>query len=641
MMPPLAKGLVDAKGVALLREWIQQMNTAPTAVVSSDVISGNTPLTVDFTGSDSTDDYGIVSFQWDFGDGNGSSEPNPTHTYTISGVYMATLLVTDAIGLQDSNSITITVNAPNGEPNAVAKADTTSGEAPMTVNFVGSDSTDDNGIVSYEWDFADGETSLETDPSHEFISEGSYQVTLTVTDAQGLQDSESITITVNAPNSAPDAIAEADTTSGEAPMTVNFVGNDSTDDNGIVSYEWDFADGETSLETDPSHEFISEGSYQVTLTVTDAQGLQDTDSIVITVNAQNGAPVAIASAYSLSGDAPLTIGFTGSDSTDDKGIESYFWDFGDGNTSQEADPLHTFQTVGTYQTSLTVTDADGLQDSTTLIVTVQIQNEGPTAIITSDVMSGVAPLTINFMGSAIANSGIETYFWDFGDGATSENANTSHIFEIPGTYQVTLLVIDEQGREDNESLTITVLDSNEPPTAIATADILSGDAPLTVRFEGSKSTDDNGIESYFWDFGDDETSTLPDPEHMFTNSGTYQVILTVTDNKGLQDTDMVTIVSNETNESLEVIDFNIIMAPNPTTNFIELTVVGSQSSNGLKSILIHDTTGRLIQNYNPNNLKKANNVYEVPLYGLTDETYFITVLVDVEKPISKRILLRN
>jgi len=198
-----------------------------------------------------------------------------------------------------------------GDLIAVPEATPLSGEVPLLVNFTGSNSLDDVGVETYFWDFKDGTTSTEADPTHTFTVVGSYLVELTVTDIDGNSSTNSITITVNPAgnNEAPVAIADATPSEGDAPLEVSFTGNGSTDDVAIVSYLWDFQDGTTSNEVDPTHIFTVVGVYDVTLTVTDGEGLTNTATIQITVNAPNQGPVAIATATPLIGSAPLEVNF--------------------------------------------------------------------------------------------------------------------------------------------------------------------------------------------------------------------------------------------------------------------------------------------------------------------------------------------
>ena len=304
-------------------------NTAPNASFTSSV-QNKTASFVDT----SVDDKGVVSHSWTFGDGGTSSTKNPSHTYTTDGTYQVSLTVSDAEGLTDNynSSVSIGGTPPDGcdglsawsastsyksgdevshkgnkytatwwstgaDPEIFSNVWRNDGECSSTgenqppsasftysanqlsVSFTDT-STDDNGVVSRSWSFGDGATSSSQNPAHTYSAAGSYSVSLTVTDAQGLQNTTSQTVTVSSGgnNQAPDA-AFTVSTSG---LTANF-SDQSRDDNGIESYSWSFGDGATSSAANPSHTYATAGSYSVTLTVTDREGLQDSASQTVTV----------------------------------------------------------------------------------------------------------------------------------------------------------------------------------------------------------------------------------------------------------------------------------------------------------------------------------------------------------------------
>lgn len=318
----------------------------------------------------------IVSYQWtqESGPANATLSGELTADLDASdlivGEYVFRLTVTDDENTTGFDEVTITVLPENGNmaPTAVATATPLTGDAPLEVSFTGSNSTDDVGIVSYAWDFKDGNSSTDADPTHTFTTAGSYEVELTVTDGEGLTDTATVTITVGQMgNQAPTAVAEATPTSGEAPLTVSFTGSNSTDDVGVVSYAWDFMDGSTSTEADPSHVFTTDGIYTVELTVTDGEGLTDTATVQISVGT---GPFAVIQVDPLTGEAPLLVRFTGSGSNGSAAITGYLWDFGDGNTSTDADPEHIYTIPGTYTASLTVTDADGMTNTASVDIVV-------------------------------------------------------------------------------------------------------------------------------------------------------------------------------------------------------------------------------------------------------------------------------
>lgn len=158
-------------------------NDTPVASATASSNMVNTGQSINFSGSLSTDDIGIFSYDWDFGDGNSSTMSDPQHTYTSDNIYEVVLTVTDDGGLIDTVTLSITI-LPNEPPKAVVSSDKTSGPNILTVNFTGSGSSDDVGITGYLWDFGDGTTSAQINPSHDFAVTGNYDVQLAVSDGQ-------------------------------------------------------------------------------------------------------------------------------------------------------------------------------------------------------------------------------------------------------------------------------------------------------------------------------------------------------------------------------------------------------------------------------------------------------------------------
>jgi PKD repeat protein len=171
-------------------------------------------------------------------------------------------------------------------PVAMAAApDYSSNYAPLYVGFSGSGSTDADGSVdTWSWDFGDGDSSGGVLADHTFDAPGTYVVTLTVTDNDGLSDSDSLNIVVL--NQAPVAVANADNTSGTAPLTVNFSGDNSYDLDSfgsIVAYSWDFGDGTSSSQANPGHTFTSGSQADAILTVTDNLGATASATVALDI----------------------------------------------------------------------------------------------------------------------------------------------------------------------------------------------------------------------------------------------------------------------------------------------------------------------------------------------------------------------
>ena len=264
------------------------------------------------------------------------------------------------------------------------------------MSFDGTDSTDDEGIVTYLWNFGDDSTGSGVTATHIYPNEGTYSVTLTVTDNEGVQNTSApITIEVTSvPNNPPVAEAIADTTNGPAPLTVAFDGSSSTDDEGpIASYDWDFGDGEEGSGASVTHIYQNSGVFTAKLTVTDGVGASDEATVLIT--ATNIAPTASFSANPTSGDIDLTVQVDAGESSDPDGsIVQYDWDFGDDTTAQGVTASHTYTTAGDFTITLTVTDNGDKTNSTTTVI----------SAIDSSSLNAPTGLTASVSGSTVSLS---------------------------------------------------------------------------------------------------------------------------------------------------------------------------------------------------------------------------------------------
>jgi len=241
-----------------------------------------------------------------------------------------------------------------------------------------------------------------------------------------------------------------------------------------------------------------------------------------------GSPLsANANAAPTSGQAPLTVNFTGS-ASGGTAPYSYSWTFGDGGTSTSQNPSHTYSSASTYTATLTVTDSVSATASKSLTITATATSPPLTANASASPTSGQAPLTVSFTGSASGGTSPYSYSWTFGDGGSSTSQNPSHTYSSAGTYTATLTAKDSTNATNSKSLTITVTSVPSQLLAAATASPTSGQAPLTVNFTGS-ATGGTAPYSYSWTFGDGGTSTSQNPSHVYSSNGDYTATLTVTD----------------------------------------------------------------------------------------------------------------
>ena len=361
----------------------------------------------------------------------------------------------DGDGLTDSADPDCASNvAPVADPNGPYNASVGS-----PVSFDGGGSTDSDGsVVAYEWTFGDGSSATGVAPTHTYLADGTFDVTLTVTDDGGAIDTASTTATITAQPLPPIADAGGPY-SGVVGAPVSFDGTGSGDPDGtITSYAWDFGDGGTASGATPTHTFSVDGTFTVSLTVTDNDGLADVGATSATINAAGGNVPPVANANGpYSGTEGVAVQFSSEGSMDTDGtVVSYAWDFGDGSASSAANPMHTYVAAGTYNVTLTVTDdaADTGSDVTSATIEAVIVNAAPVADA-SGPYSGYVGEAIVFDGnsSSDADGTIVRYDWDFGDGATASDAGPgpSHTYAATGSYTVTLTVTDDAGATDSET----------------------------------------------------------------------------------------------------------------------------------------------------------------------------------------------
>jgi len=459
---------------------------------------------VDASGSYDPDLGTIVSYDWNWGDGmtESSAVATATHTYAAEGTYTITLTVTDNDALV-SDPATQIVDAVM-EPAQVS--------ASFTANIVyldlSVDASASTGVLplSFAWDFGDGMTGTGVTASHSYAAAGTYTVTLTVTDANMATATASKDVT--ATEVPPLVPPVASFTANIVYLDLSVDASASSDVDGtVVAWAWDFGDGATASSKTATHSYAAAGDFTVTLTVTDNDGLTGTASKQVTAVEPPIPPVA-----SFTADITyLDLSVDASASSDPDGALplTFAWNFGDGTMGSGVTATHSYAAGGDYTVTLTVTDADGLSDTDVQVVTAVEPPKPPVASF--EASADYLVVSVDGSGSSDPDGTVVAWAWDFGDGATATGETATHEYAAAGTYLIKLTVTDSQDLTDDASQSVTVVE-NTAPVAAFTFEI-SGQ---TVTFNAAGSTDDRGIATYDWNFGDDTTGTGIAPSHTYS-----------------------------------------------------------------------------------------------------------------------------
>ena len=454
--------------------YVVVQDPAPVAAFSGSPLSGVAPLPVTLTDLSSGP---LTSWAWTLGDGSTSTDQHPTHTYTKAGTYAVQLTVTGPGG-----SKTVTKDAyvvvQDPAPVAAFSGSPLSGVAPLPVTLTDLSS---GPLTSWAWTLGDGSTSTDQHPTHTYTQAGTYAVQLTVTGPGG-----SKTVTKDAyvvvQDPAPVAAFSGSPLSGVAPLAVTLTDLSSGP---LTSWAWTLGDGSTSTDQHPTHTYTQAGTYAVQLTVQGPGGSKTvTKDAYVVVKAP--APVAAFSGSPLSGVAPLAVTLTDLSSGP---LTSWAWTLGDGSTSTDQHPTHTYTQAGTYAVQLTVQGPGGtntlLRDQLVIV-----REPAPIADFHGAPMKGAGPLPVTFSDSSTGT--ISTWLWNFGDGETSNKQHPKHTYKSSGQYSVSLTI---SGPGGTNSLTRNQLISVESPKSESAVN--QNNAPESVReAEGSakKSAHDEAAE---------------------------------------------------------------------------------------------------------------------------------------------------
>ncbi|MFN8395559.1 MAG: PKD domain-containing protein [Bacteroidia bacterium] len=361
--------------------------------------------------------------------------------------------------------------------------------------------------------------------------------------------------------------------------------------NNPIAWSWNFGDGGTSTLQNPTHTYAAPGSYSVCLTATNACGFNVSCQTILVCQQ----PVA---AFNQSANL-LQVNFT---DVSTGTPTSWAWTFGDGGTSTQQNPSHTYAGPGTYNVCLTVTNSCS---TTTACQNITVVCPAPQAGFTTIVLGFTANFTIQS-----SSPGTPTYAWDFGDGGTSTLFNPSHTYTTGGIYNVCLTITTECGVD-------TYCDSISVACPTPGTNFTWTSNGFVANFTDLSTNTPTG---WLWDFGDGGTSTVQNPSHTFATIGLFFVCLTASNDCGTtaaycQDVDIISAI-----DDAEIWN-EVGIFPNPAHN--SFTVSGLSAKVGKLNVEVYDLYGRLVVSREAQTGLQFQE--EVSLEGLSSAVYVLKV----------------
>ena len=476
----------------------------PTAIFHTNVLSGCTPLPIDFYNKT----LGLPKqYKWDFSNGTSTTKDSLFQrvftTDSVIKTYQVTLIALNNCG---SDTMTKSIVVKPNTVKAFFGIDKNEGCNDLAIKFT----ENSIGQTFSSWDFGDGNKSVEKNPTHIYKKAGNFIAKLYITNGCSY---DTANLKINVLHSP---VIDFTSSSDSLCQFGIFKFNSFTQD--TVSLEWEFGDGIKSQEGNTEHMYLSSGSFLVKLKATNMKnGCETNKSETIFVHRK---PIASFEMDTTQGCVPLSILFS-NNSIDAK---FYSWNFDDGNTSNQKELKHTYTKSGILKVQLIIESAFGCKDTI-------VKNINPFPIPEIDFNYTMtdpcySPLFVNFTNNSI---GAINYQWNFGNGILSTLSNPDTKYLNTGVYPVSL--IGSNTYNCKVSLTKSII-VNQKPKASFNLNILNGCMPLSVEIVN------NSLFSsfYSWNFKDGNTSNTKDPKHTFTKDGKYDITLITENKEGCKDT---------------------------------------------------------------------------------------------------------
>ncbi|HEX8332053.1 MAG TPA: PKD domain-containing protein, partial [Segetibacter sp.] len=459
----------------------------------------------------------VTSYTWSFGDSTKSIEASPVHRYTDAGYYSVSLTV-------DKDGCKTTAMKKNiiYVDGTIARFDYTK-DCKVKGRIIFKN-TSINGS-GYSWDFGDNTVSTDTNTEHTFTKDGDYQVRLISSQNDGCKDTQVVVVPVWFGDI--DVTAYQDTICKGEGAVYTLV-HPRTEFVDIV--RWDFGRG-MNAESNAKivrHLYPNVGEYDLEVISTDVYGCKDT--VTKTNFIRVNGPTADFDSEPFNGCRNTEVTFKNLATGDGLNrIKKWVWNFGDGKHQEYTQQpfKHSYDSAGSFDVTLKVTDVSGCSDSLTKNGFILV-SEGKADFITLDSFTCNGN-TVNFRD--LSSGSIDSHLWNFGDGKTATIPAPTHSYADTGVYTVKLIITSSSGCVDSliKQEYVTV---RNPKAKFGFSDQGVACAPRKISFYDSSYY----AKSWSWDFGEGTTSTLQNPSHEFVTPAIYRVKLTVTSIGGCQST---------------------------------------------------------------------------------------------------------
>ncbi len=510
----------------------------PTPNANFNIGNSNTScgLTVTFYNT-SSNAGGNTYWYWNFGDGNTSTVQNPVHTYATAGQYSVTLIVGNSFGCNDTTGMLIDVNNP-----LVADFQANNVCLGSPVSFTNTSSITNGAITSYQWSFGNGGTSNQTNPVYTYTSAGSYSVMLIATSNKGCKDTVVKQVDIYPVPTV--SFSANNVCYGNA---VNFSSYANVNGGTITSYQWNFGNGQTTTLGNPMYIYPASGNYTVSLNVATNHNCIASYSSVVSVY-----PLPSVNFTTSNVCLGTSANFNNLSSISSGSIVSYQWNFGNGQTSNVANPQCAYTSAGIYSVTLVATSNQNCVSSVTKTLEIYPL---PNVQFSANSNCANSPVSFNNL-SNVSGGQIIQYQWNFSNGATSSISQPTITLNNAGIYSATLSVVSNHNCVSSATNTFEVYPL--PVVSFSFNNVCEGTA---VNFTNTSSILSGSIVSYQWNLGNNIISNQTNPSALY-NAGNYQITLTAISDKNC--------VSSGSS--------NLVVYPSPVAQFSVTTACFNQAN---------------------------------------------------------------